>query len=67
MMSVHEDTLQGLNEALDYVRGSIQLKATTVEVSDEEITFYNIYAKLSDSGKAKLMNYANDLLKATNA
>jgi hypothetical protein len=66
-MSVHEDTLQGLNEALDYARGNIQLKATTVEVSDEEITFYSIYAKLSDSGKAKLMNYANDLLRTSNA
>jgi len=66
-MSVHEDTLQGLNEALGYVRGNTQLKAATVEVTDEEITFYGIYAKLSDSGKAKLMNYANDLLKATNA
>jgi len=37
-MSVHEDTLQGLNEALDYACGNIQLKATTVEMPDEEVT-----------------------------
>ena len=66
-MSVHEDTLQGLQEALDYARGNLKLKTTTIEVADEEINFYNIYGKLSESNKKKLMNYANDLLHATNA
>ena len=41
-MSVHDDTLQGLQEALDYTRGNIELKSTLVEVSDEEITFYGV-------------------------
>ena len=66
-MSVHEDTVQGLKETLEYARGNLQLKATVVEVPDEEITFYSIYGKLSEPNKAKLMNYANDLLKASNA
>ena len=66
-MSVQEDTVQGLNETLEYVRGNLQLKATIVEVPDEEITFYNIYNKLSGPNKVKLMNYAMDLLHASNA
>ena len=65
-MSVHEDTLQGLQEALDYVRGNLELKTTTIEVPDEEIRFYSIYGKLSESNKKKLMNYANDLFQTAN-
>ena len=60
-MSVHDDTLQGLRETLEYARGNIQLKTTVVEVPDEEIKFYGIYGKLSETNKIKLMNYANDL------
>jgi hypothetical protein len=66
-MSVHDDTLQGLQEALEYARGNLELKATVVEVSDEEIKFYSIYGKLSETNKKKLMQYANNLLQATNA
>ena len=40
-MSVQEDTLQGLQEALSYAQGNLQLKTTVVEVSDEEISFNN--------------------------
>jgi len=65
-MSLHDDTLLGLQEALEYARGNLQLKTATVEVADEEIKFYSIYDKLSDANKKKLMNYANDLLQATN-
>ena len=64
-MSVHDDTIQGLQEALEYTRGNIQLKKTIVEVPDEEINFYGIYSKLSESNKVKLINYANDLLYTT--
>ncbi|MCL1910582.1 MAG: hypothetical protein FWG13_00040 [Leptospirales bacterium] len=62
-MSIHEDTLQGLQEALEYARGNLQLKTTTVEVPDEEIKFYSVYGKLSETNKIKVMNYANDLLQ----
>jgi len=65
-MSIHEDTLQGLTEALEYVRGNLELKSTEVEVADEEIMFYSIYGKLSEKNKMKLMDYANDLLHAAN-
>ena len=40
-MNVHDDTLQGLNEVLDYAKGKLQLKATVVEVPDEEVQFYS--------------------------
>ena len=40
-MSVHEDTLQGLNEILDYAKGKLQLKTTVIEAPDEEVQFYN--------------------------
>ena len=66
-MSVHDDTLQGLQEALEYARGNLELKTTVVEVSDEEIKFYSIFGKLSETNKKKLMQYANNLLQATNA
>jgi len=63
-MSVHEDTLQGLQEALEYAKGNLSLKATDIEIPDEEIRFYNIYSKLSEANKLKIMDYANDLLRA---
>ena len=66
-MSVQEDTLQGLQEALAFAQGNLQLKTTIVEVPDEEIRFYSIYGKLSETNKIKLMNYANDLYHAPNA
>jgi len=66
-MSVQDDTLQGLHEALSYAQGNLQLKTTVVEVSDEEINFYSIFGMLSESNKKKLMRYANELLQASNA
>ena len=66
-MSVHDDTLQGLQEALEFARGNRELKTTIVEVADEEIRFYSIYSKLPEADKKKLMNYANDLLQTANA
>ena len=66
-MSVNKDTLQGLREALEYTRGNLDLKTTAVEVTDDEIQFYNIYNKLPEQSKRKLMSYANDLLKVSNA
>ena len=62
-MTVHEDTLQGLQEALEYAKGNIQLKTTIAEVADEEIKFYSVYGKLSEINKIKVMNYVNDLLQ----
>ena len=65
-MSVHNDTLQGLQEALEYARGNLPLNTSVVEIPDEEIIFYSIYAKLSESNKAKLISFATELLRASN-
>jgi hypothetical protein len=65
-MSVHEDTLQGLQEALEYVRGNLQLKTTDVEVSDDEIKFFSIFSNLSEVNKNKLINYAKELQQTSN-
>ena len=64
-MSVHKDTLQGLQEAVEYAKGNLQLKTTVVEIPDEEIKFYSVYGKLSKTNKTKVMNYAEDLLQAS--
>ena len=66
-MSVHDDTLQGLQEALEYARGNLPLKTTVVEIPDEEMIFYSIYGKLSETNKAKLISFATELLRASNA
>jgi hypothetical protein len=64
-MSVHKDTLQGLQEALEYAKGNLQLKTTVVKIPDEEIKFYSVYGRLSKTNKIKIMNYAKDLLQAS--
>ena len=38
---MHEDTLQGLYEVLDYAKGKLQLKTTIIEVPDEKVQFYS--------------------------
>jgi len=61
-MSVHEDTLQGLNEALEYAKGRLELKKTIIDIPDDEIKFYSIYGKLTEDNKLKVMEYTNALL-----
>ena len=61
-MSVHEDTLQGLNEALEYAKGRVELKKTIIDIPDDEIKFYSIYGKLTEDNKLKVMEYTNALL-----
>ena len=63
-MSVHDDTLQGLQEALEYVKGNRKLKETVVEIPDEEVKFYSLYSRLSEVNKTKAMSYVSDLLQA---
>ena len=63
-MNVREDTLQGLREALDYVKGDkTKGRSVIVEVSDDEIEFYNMYKKLSEKNKEKAKSYINDLFR----
>ena len=57
-----DDLVLSLNEAIEYEKGNIQLKTTVLEIPDEEIAFYNIYNKLSESNKQKAKKYINGLL-----
>ena len=61
-MSVHTDTLKGLQEALEYTRGNLDLKTTVIEIPDEEVKFYSIYSKLTEENKIKVMDFVNTLL-----
>ena len=65
-MSVHEDTLQGLNEALEYVKGDTSKgRSMVISIPDDVIDFYNIFEKLSESNKRKAMQYVSELLQAS--
>jgi hypothetical protein len=61
-----DDLVLSLNEAIEYEKGNLQLKTTVLEIPDEEIVFYNIYNKLSESNKQKAMKYVNELLHNSN-
>ena len=66
-MSVHQETLQGLQEALDFVKGDkTKARAVTVTISDEEIEFHRTYRNLSKINKNKTIKFVNDLLKVSN-
>jgi len=67
-MSVHEDTLQGLRELIEWKKGNLKLRETKVVYSEEtgETKFYdsdgNLFKTLKDSpGEANASNYTNAL------
>ncbi|MCL2404249.1 MAG: hypothetical protein FWC92_01750 [Defluviitaleaceae bacterium] len=66
MSSVHEDTMQGLQEALAHARGEVQLRTFTVTVDDEEIimrnhAFMQDFYRLPESSKVKAIEYVREL------
>jgi len=64
-VSVHQDTLQGLNEILEYVKGDkTKARSMTVTIPDEEIELYRVYRKLSQASKHKTLEFVNSLLQA---
>ena len=68
-MSVHDDTLQGLKEALEYVKGDKSKgRSMIVEIPDNEIEadqlFFQNFLKLSDSKKEHARRYVDELLRA---
>ena len=70
-MSVNEDTLQGLKEALEYAKGDkTKCRAMTVSIPDDEIEMNQIFLKKFDSlskpNKQKVMNFVNELTQAPN-
>jgi len=70
-MSVHEDTIQGLQEALEYIKGdTTKGRSMTITLPDDEVEADQIISrqlrKLSKENKQKVMQYAEELLQASN-
>jgi len=65
-----DDLIASCKEALEYKKGNIKLKTTVVEIPDEELeTDQMLYLKvnrLSNENKQKVMQYAEELLNASN-
>lgn len=69
-MSVHEDTLQGLQEALEYVKGDKSKgRLEEIIIPDEVIEMNQLIFQqivdLSKENKQKIIQYANELLKVS--
>jgi hypothetical protein len=58
--------MEALHEVEEYKKGNIKLKSHTLTIPDDEISFYNVYTKLSESNKQKAMQYVNELLRVSN-
>ena len=66
-MSVHDDTLQGLSEILEYVRGDkTKARSMTVALPDDETEqlFYQKFERLSNANKHRAIGYIDGLLQA---
>ena len=70
MMSVHEDTIKGLSQALEYVKGDkSKARSVIVTIPDEEIErsqlFYQKFERLPETSKQKAIQYIDELLQAS--
>ena len=67
-MSVHDDTLQGLQELLAYVKGD-KTKGRTVYVeepdADPSYLIYKKVSKMSDLNKQRVAGYIDGLLQVS--
>lgn len=69
-MSVHEDTLQSLKEALEYVKGDKSKgRSMIIEMPDDEVdASYLIYqkiAKMSELNRQRVARYVDGLMQAS--
>jgi len=64
-----DDLVSALNEAIEYEKGNIQLKTTTLEIPDEEIErnqlFLQSFEMLTESHKQRAIKYVNELLHSS--
>ena len=58
-----DSLVTSLNEAIQYEKGELELKSNIVEISDDEIEFYNAYSKLPDKYKHIVVDIVNDFLR----
>jgi len=69
-MTVHENTLQGLKEALEYVKGDMTKgRSMVVELPDDEVeASYVIYQKIvgmSELNRQRVAGYVDGLLQSS--
>ena len=62
-----DDLVVALHESIEYEKGSINLKTTTLEIPDEEVErnqlFYQNFDKLPEAYKRKAIKYVDNLLR----
>ena len=62
-MSIHEDTLQGLQEALEYVNGNkSKARSSIVTISDDDV--FRKYNELPDEDKTAIKMIISKMLIA---
>ena len=70
-MSVHKDTLQGLQEVLEYARGDktkgrSMLVTVPDDTNDKSNLLYAKIVKLSEDNQQRVSNYVDELLAVSN-
>ena len=68
--TLFDDLIESCKEAVEFKKGNIDLKTTTLEISDEEIErsqlFYQNFERLPESNKRKAIQYVDELLRVSN-
>jgi len=63
-----DDLIASCKEVIEHQKGNLQLKTTSLEISDEEIAtrqlFYQKFEMLSDPCRQKVVQYVDELLGA---
>ena len=63
--TVFDDLMQALHEVEEHQKGSTQLRSNRVTLLTDEIAFYEVYGKLTDSNKRRIMKIAEELLQTS--
>jgi predicted transcriptional regulator len=58
------DLMASCNEAIEHGKGNIELRSVMIEVSDDEISIYSKYQKLSDNAKQAIHIILDEMLQA---
>jgi len=61
--TVFDDLMQALHEVQEYQKGNLKLEERVVEIPDDEIEFYQMYRKLSQTNKKKAKSYVDKLIR----
>ena len=68
--SVFDDIMEGLHEIEEYQKGNIELRKHTVSIPDDELEMnqllFHKVSGLSKPDKQRLVQYADELLQASN-